>query len=278
MIMAYIKTMLKKFFGNMDDVSNEEEHIYPVTSTEAVFDKNNNTLDSIITSVKNSLKVINSNLKQLSSKIDNAVGNNNNMWKGCIIQKFDNIVYYSEDDIIEGSPSYEHGIVVWHPSLRKFLFQVDTDPYKGVYTYWVDYNNYMDSSGKPIQKLFKLGTNIYYYDLVIKDLVDIHTQIADLVIHDMIDTASYIEVAGFSQDIDDLDIVFVQNINNDSAKKHPGFLYRGSNKYYFPTNDYDKYKLSKYQSSSFDITDKTIYCKGRYLKYNSDTKTLEMVQ
>ena len=275
--MAYIKTMLKKFFGNMDDVSNEEEHIYPVTSTEAVFDKNNNTLDSIITSFKNSLKVINSDIKQLSSKIDNAVGNNNNIWEGCVVQKFDNIVYYNEEDIIEGSSLYEHGLVVWHPDLRKFLFQVDTEPYKGVYTYWVDYNNYMDSSGKPIQKLFKMGTTVYYYDLFIKDLVDINTEIPDLIIQDIIDTASYIEVTGFSQDIDDLDVVFVQNIGNDSAKKHPGFLYRKSDKYFFPTNDYDKYKLSKYQSNSFEITDKTIYYKGRYLKYNNNIGTLEFV-
>lgn len=277
--MAYIKTLIKNFFKNMDDISNEEEHIYPVTSTEAVYDKNNNTLDSIITSVKNSLKVINSNVEQLSTKINNIAENNNStLWKGCIIQKFDNIVYYSEEDIIEGSPQYEQGQVVWHPDLRKFLFQVDTEPYLGVYTYWSNYSNFMDDSGKPIQKLFKKGTEVYYYDLFVKDLVNINTEIPDLVIHDMIDTASYIEVNGFNYDIDDLDIVFVQNITNDSEKKHAGFLYRESNKYYFPVSDYDKYKLSKYQSSSFDITDKIIYYKDRYLKYNSTTETLEYVQ
>lgn len=72
--MAYIKTMLKKFFGNMDDVSNEEEHIYPVTSTEAVFDKNNNSLDNVIKSITNSLST-------LSKKVDNILNPEINLEK-----------------------------------------------------------------------------------------------------------------------------------------------------------------------------------------------------
>jgi hypothetical protein len=42
--MAYIKTLFKKFFNNIEE-GEDNSQIYPVTVTKAVFDQDNNSLE-----------------------------------------------------------------------------------------------------------------------------------------------------------------------------------------------------------------------------------------
>lgn len=58
--MAYIKTLFKKFFNNIEE-GEENSQVYPVTVTKAVFDENNVSLTEIIDNIKNDIKNIDTN-------------------------------------------------------------------------------------------------------------------------------------------------------------------------------------------------------------------------
>ena len=53
--MAYIKTLFKKFFNNIED-GEENSQIYPVTVTNAVFDQNNKSLEELLLEMSDTLK------------------------------------------------------------------------------------------------------------------------------------------------------------------------------------------------------------------------------
>lgn len=52
--MAYIKTLFKKFFNNIEE-GEDNSQIYPVTVTSAVFDKNNNNLELLLQDINNKI-------------------------------------------------------------------------------------------------------------------------------------------------------------------------------------------------------------------------------
>lgn len=284
--MAYIKTMLKKFFGNMDDVSNEEEHIYPVTSTEAVFDKNNNTLDSIIASVKNSLKTISSDLSQLTLRVDNISkpsSDSKNIWDGSIVEIFYDTVNPNSSDIITGT-SIVNGTVVWDWNRHTFYNMVIENGQPKYYRGWVGDEKYLRDN-IPHSKIYKMNDVLYYYNTELKDLVLLNSK-EYLRVNSIIESATVMWYKNWplgDPDFTELTkVVYIQNpqsSNADSTFSGPVFaLVNDVGNYLIPYEKFDSTILVKYQDKEGNIIDGLeVSCNGDVYKYNSNTKTLERV-
>lgn len=294
--MAYIKTMLKKFFGNMDDVSNEEEHIYPVTSTEAVFDKNNNTLDSIVTSIKNSLKVIDSNIEYLTIKINNIpnIENNNGMWDGNIVEQFQGFYSPQDNEIITGSAIGTYGDILWDNIRNIFVYKVENSGTYSYYRGWSGFSRYMKDVDTPHNKLFKHDNILYYYNEDLNKLINIYdqeyleaveiVQTQDCVVHwERNSSLTFTDVTG-------LPIVYIQHplcidIMGGAAVQFEGpvFAYRitkgyQSFDYFVPYGNFSTYLLSNYQDMDGNIKEGLkVKINNVIYQYNSSTQTLERV-
>lgn len=284
--MAYIKTMLKKFFGNMDDVSNEEEHIYPVTSTEAVFDKNNNTLDSIITSIKNSLKTLSSNLSSLTLRVDNISklsSNNKSIWDGSIVEVFYDTVNPDKSDIISES-STANGTVVWDFKRCTFYYMVIENEQPKYYRGWVGDEKYL-RDGIPHSKIYKMNDILYYYNTELKDLVLLNSK-EYLRIESIIESATVTWYKNWPLDEPDISnftkVVYIQNPqsnNTTTTFNGPVFaLLNATGDYLIPYEKFNSTALVKYQDKEGNIIEGLeVSCSGVVYKYNSNTKTLDRV-
>lgn len=288
--MAYIKTMLKKFFGNMDDVSNEEEHIYPVTATEAVFDKNNNTLDSIITSLKTSIKNNNTNIKHLQNTINNLnTSNSSSSWNGNIVENFNDMLNVDDTYVITTINNDAAEFIVWDTAKNRFLNRRNNNGVYRYYTNWMGKDRYMNDNNIPHNKLFKLGSTIFYYNIDTNKMMELNEEVY-LPIFGILETAA-VSWWKYPRDGEEPlletynseDIVYIKTPSNSENWEYqfdgPVFAYIVDvNTYYIPYTYFNDSILSKYQSKEGVIKEGLkVDLSGQKYQYNSNTKTLERV-
>lgn len=141
--MAYIKTLFAKNFNNIN-LENSDNQIYPVTLTDAVFDKQNKSIEEL-------LKNINERLELLEKFSGDYVK----------LLPIDDII--EDADIIHESPvdNEKAGKIVWVKEKNIFAYRL----YGDYYNWWEEGELYIDTSNpvlKPFtDRLYTYNKNIY---------------------------------------------------------------------------------------------------------------------
>lgn len=294
-----------KVITNYDLGGNDDTPVYPVTSTLGVYNSENKCLEDVLSnsakeieevktkSSANNIEIstiktdISNLIKTLTSRIDNItnmLSNIENLWEGSIVELFYDNVNPDDDDIIYGSTTAQ-GTVVWDFNRHTFYNMVIENEQPKYYRWWAGAEKYITENNTPHSKIYKINDVLYYYNVDIKDLVLLNSK-EYLKIESIIETATVNWYKGWPLDEPNLSestkVVYIQNPQSDNTTTNfngPVFaLLNVSGDYLLPYEKFDSTVLVKYQDKEGNIIDGLeVSCNGDVYKYNSNTKTLELI-